>query len=291
VATLLVGSHSHGQGHETTYRQLAAEFLGLAPADVRVVCGDTSRTMMAGGAAFKVAAAKIVEQGRRIAAHALEAPAEDVRFDDGRSVIVGTDRAISLRDVARMSFVPWSLSADIETGLHAAGSSSAGGISFPNGCHVCEVEIDPQTGEVRILSYLVVEDVGTVVNPLLLKGQVQGGVVQGLGQALMEQVVYDAQSGQLLTGSFMDYAMPRADVLPGIEVLSHPVPTSANPLGAKGAGEAGTVGALAAAMNAIGDALWAGGVAHFDMPATPCRVWEALVSARRDACAADRIAG
>ncbi|NDZ17462.1 carbon monoxide dehydrogenase [Variovorax sp. WS11] len=290
TATIFVGTHSHGQGHETAYRQFAAEYLGMPFDAVRVVCGDTqlvshgrgsfgSRTMMAGGSAFKSAAGRIIEKSKTIAAHVMEAAVEDIVYEKGRFAVRGTDKAMSLADVARTAFNPWALPDVMDTGLHATAANSHGGITFPNGCHVCEVEIDPQTGCVELLDYHVGEDVGTVVNPLLLKGQIVGGVVQGIGQALMEQIVYSADNGQLITGSFMDYAMPRAADLCDIQSFSRPVPTKANPLGVKGAGEAGAVGALPAVMNAVGNALWAAGVRHIDMPATPARVWAALQQA------------
>jgi carbon-monoxide dehydrogenase large subunit len=289
-ASVLAGSHSHGQGHETAFRQMAVEFLGLDFEQVRVVYGDTdrvahgrgsfgSRTMMAAGSAFKAAAAIIVEKGAAIAAHLLEADARDVAFDAGIFRVKGTDKALTMVDVARAAFNPWGLPDHLDVGLSASVANSQGGITFPNGCHVCEVEIDPQTGVVEIVGYQVVEDVGNVVNPLLLKGQIQGGVVQGIGQALMERIVYAEDNGQLLTGSFMDYAMPRASDVGPIHTHSHPVPTRVNPLGVKGAGEAGAVGALPAVMNAVGHALASVGVAHFDMPASPCRVWEAIQQA------------
>jgi carbon-monoxide dehydrogenase large subunit len=290
MATILVGTHSHGQGHETAYRQFAAEYLNLPFDAVRVVCGDTqlvrhgrgsfgSRTMMAGGSAFASAAGRIIEKGKAIAAHALEAAVEDMEYHKGRFAVRGTDKAMSLTEVAKTAFNPWALPDGIDTGLHATASNSQGGTTFPNGCHVCEVEIDPQTGCVDLMGYHVGEDVGTVVNPLLLKGQIVGGVVQGIGQALMEQIVYSPDNGQLITGSFMDYAMPRAADLCDIQSFSRPVPTRINPLGVKGAGEAGAVGALPAVMNAVGNALWAAGVWHIDMPATPGRVWAALQQA------------
>ncbi len=291
-ATVLAGSHSHGQGHETAFRQLAAQYLGLAFDAVHVVCGDTdrvshgrgsfgSRTMMAAGSAFKAAAARIVDKGSAIAAHLLESHVDDIVFDAGRFSVKGTDRSLSLAEVARAAFNPWGLPDSIDVGLSASAANSHGGITFPNGCHVCEVEVDPDTGVVEIVSYHVGEDVGTVINPLLLKGQIQGGVVQGIGQALMERIVYADDNGQLLTGSFMDYAMPRAADVGPIHTFSRPVPTAVNPLGVKGAGEAGAVGALPAVMNAVGHALWSRGVRHMDMPATPCRVWEALQAGRR----------
>lgn len=291
-ATVFVGSHSHGQGHETTYRQFAAEYLDMPLDSVRVVFGDTqlvshgrgsfgSRTMMAGGSAFKAAASRIVDKGKAIAAHMMETSADDIEFAKGRFTVRGTDKAMTLEDVARTAFNPWALPDAIDTGLQATAANSHGGITFPNGCHVCELEIDPQTGVVELMSYHVGEDVGTVVNPLLLKGQIVGGVVQGMGQALMEQIIYSADNGQLLTGSFMDYAMPRAGDVCDIQTFSHPVPTKANPLGVKGAGEAGAVGALPAVMNAVANALWPLGVKHIDMPATPNRVWHAIQDAHQ----------
>lgn len=268
-ATLAVGTKSQGQGHETLYRQIAASRLGLAPEDLAIVEGDTdrvpkgngtfgSRSAAVGGTALWLAADKVIESGRRIAAGRLEAAEADIAFAGGRFTVAGTDRGLPLGDVV--------------AGLAEQAEFSPSAETFPNGTHVCEVEVDPDTGTIHLLNYVVVDDVGTEINPLTLHGQVVGGIVQGLGQILMEQVVYDAE-GQLLTGSFMDYAMPRASDICGIAVGHNPVPTRLNPLGAKGAGEAGTVGALAAAMNAIVDAL---GTADIDMPATPERVWRAL---------------
>jgi len=193
---------------------------------------------------------------------------------------VGTDRAVVLKDVARAAFQPNQLPPGLEPGLYETGTFSPKQATWPNGCHVCEVEIDPDTGAVEIVSYVIVDDVGTVINPVTLKGQIHGGVAQGVGQALMEQVVYDRESGQLLTASFMDYAMPRGDTLPDMHIESNPVPTKLNPMGAKGAGEAGTVGALPVVMNAVVDALASVGVRQLDMPATADRVWRAIQNAR-----------
>jgi carbon-monoxide dehydrogenase large subunit len=286
-ATLLVGTKSQGQGHETMYRQIAASRLGLAPADLRVLEGDTdavfyglgsfgSRSAASGGTALWLAADKVIAKGRRLAAHLLEAAEADIAFAEGRFAVAGTDRGLSLREVARASFAHASLPAGMEPGLFERASFSPAQETFPNGTHVCEVEVDPQTGAVELLRYAVVDDVGNELNPLTLEGQIAGGIVQGLGQILMERIVFDAE-GQLLTGSFMDYAMPRAGDLCGFEVGHNIVPTKLNPLGVKGAGEAGTVGALAAAMNAIVDAL---GTEALDMPATPERVWRALQGRR-----------
>jgi len=193
---------------------------------------------------------------------------------------VGTDRAVPLKEVARAAFQPASLPKGVEPGLYETGTFSPPSDTWPNGCHVCEVEIDPETGAVALVAYVIADDVGTVINPLTLKGQIHGGVAQGVGQAMMEQIIYDPESGQLLTGSFMDYAIPRADSLPEVVVESHPVPTKLNPLGAKGAGEAGTVGALPVVMNAVLDALAPLGVRQLDMPASPARVWSAIQEAR-----------
>ena len=293
-ATLLMGTKSQGQGHETAFKQVLHERLGLDPQAVRYVDGDTdqvafgtgtfgSRSVAIGGSAVWVAADKVVAKGRRIAAHLLEAAEADIVFAEGRFRVTGTDRGVTLPDVARAAFQPAQLPAGVEPGLYETGTFVPRHDTWPNGCHVCEVEVDPDTGTVEVVAYAVVDDVGTVVNPLTLEGQIQGGVAQGAGQALMEEVVYDRESGQLLTASFMDYAMPRADTLPDLVIGSNPVPTAANLLGAKGAGEAGTVGALPAVMNAVMDALAPLGVRHLDMPATPERVWQAIREARAPA--------
>jgi aerobic carbon-monoxide dehydrogenase large subunit len=292
TATLFMGSKNQGQGHETVFRQIACDRLGLAPEDFRYVDGDTakvprgmgsfgSRTMVLGGSALWVAADKIIAKGKRIAAHLLEANEADLSFASGRYSIAGTDRGIRLKEVARAAFATGKLPQGIEPGLDEEGTYIPTQETFPNGCHVCEVEIDPDTGTIELVGYWVVDDVGTEVNPLTLKGQIIGGVVQGVGQILMEKIAYDPESGQLLTASFMDYAMPRADDLCNISVGSHPVPTKLNPLGVKGAGEAGTVGAMPVVMNAIIDALAPLGVRDLDMPATPERVWRAIREARK----------
>ncbi|WP_270938083.1 xanthine dehydrogenase family protein molybdopterin-binding subunit [Falsiroseomonas oryzae] len=284
-ATLLLGTHNHGQGHETAFRQVLAERLGIAPDRLRIVAGDTdlvphgrgtfgSRSLVAGGAATVAAIARVVERGKRIAAHLLEAAPADIEFTPGRFAVAGTDRAVTLDQVARAAHTPGARRPGEDAGLAAQAAVTPGSETFPNGCHICEVEVDPETGAVRLDRYTVVDDVGTVVNPLLLKGQIQGGVAQGAGQALMEEIRYD-EAGQMLTASFMDYAMPRAADLPFVQVLSNPQPTAGNPLGAKGAGEAGTVGALPVVISAVCDAI---GVPHLDMPATPERVWRALAA-------------
>ncbi len=292
--TLAMGTHSHGQGHETAFRQIASELLGLEFDQISITYGDTdvvphgkgtfgSRSISVGGVALQRAAEKIIDKAQKIAAHLLETAEADLRFDDGQFVVEGTDRTISLVEVAKAAYLPARMPADLEIGLAESAIVLPPGPTYPNGCHVCEVEIDRDTGVVEIVNYVVVDDVGRMLNPLLVKGQVHGGIVQGAGQALMEQVVYDDASGQLLTGSFMDYTMPRADDFPSFDVLSHEVPSANNPFGFKGAGEAGTVGALPAVMNAVCDALRPLGIRHFDMPATAQRIWQAI----REAEAAD----
>jgi carbon-monoxide dehydrogenase large subunit len=291
VVTILMGTKNQGQGHETTFKQILHERLGLDPASVRFVDGDTdqvgfgmgsmgSRSTVIGGTALWMAADKIIAKGRKIAAKLLEAADGDVTFADGRFTVVGTDRAVGLAEVARAAFQPSQLPAGVEPGLYETGTFAPSSDTWPNGCHVCEVEIDPETGAVELARYAIVDDVGTVINPLTLKGQIHGGIAQGVGQALMEQVVYEPDSGQLLTGSLMDYALPRAADFCDIVIESNPVPTRLTPLGAKGAGEAGTVGALPAAFNAVMDALAPVHVRELDMPASPARVWQAIRSAR-----------
>jgi carbon-monoxide dehydrogenase large subunit len=291
TAMVLMGTKNQGQGHETIFRQIVHERLGLDPADVHYVDGDTdrvafgmgsmgSRSTVIGGSALWRAADKVIVKGKKIAAHLLEAAAEDVEFADGRFVVAGTDRAVAIKEVAKAAFLPAKLPHDLEGGLFETATFNPEQDTYPNGCHVCEIEVDPETGVVQVVDYAVVDDVGTVINPMGLKGQIHGGIAQGLGQALMEQVVYDPDSGQLLTGSFMDYCMPRADTTCSIKVESRPVPTRLNPLGAKGAGEAGTVGALPAVVNAVLDALAPLGVREIEMPLTGERVWQAIRRAK-----------
>jgi carbon-monoxide dehydrogenase large subunit len=239
-----------------------------------------SRSTVIGGTALWIAADKVIAKGKKIAAQLMEAGEPDIVFEAGRFTVAGTDRSVTIKEVAKAAFDFRKLPPGLEPGLYESGTFSPSTHTFPNGCHVCEVEVDPETGKVDLARYAVVDDVGTVVNPLTLKGQIHGGVVQGLGQVLMERVEYDPESGQLLTGSFMDYCMPRADDVCAIEVGNNPVPTKLNPIGAKGAGEAGTVGALPAVMNAILDALAPLGVKSLDMPATGDRVWRAIQTAR-----------
>jgi carbon-monoxide dehydrogenase large subunit len=289
--SLFAGSTSMGQGNETAFAQIVSEGLGIGPERIHVLAGDTdalgagrgnggSGALSVGGSAVLRAVGKAVERGRRIAAHLLEASFDDVVFREGRFHVAGTDRGLPLASVARAAYQPRQLPAGMEPGWSDTAAFTPPAVTFPNGCHVCEVEVDPETGVVRIVRYTVVDDVGRMVNPLLVKGQIHGGVVQGVGQGLFEDLVYDKATGQLLTGSFMDYTMPRADDVPFFEVGSHEVPTQVNPLGAKGVGEAGTVGALPALLNAVNDALAPFGVRHLDMPVTPERVWRAIRDGR-----------
>lgn len=291
TAIMLMGTKTHGQGHETSFKQILHERLGIAPSDVQFIDGDTdrvafgmgsngSRSMVTGGAALTLAADKIIAKGKRIAAHLLEAAEADIEFADARFYVAGTDRALTLKQVATAAFQPARLPSGTEPGLYENATYSPKQDTFPNGCHVAEVEVDPETGTADLKSYLVVDDVGTVINPLTLGGQIHGGVAQGVGQVLGEQVVYDRASGQVMTASFMDYIMPRADMMCGIKIVSNPVPTAGNPLGAKGAGEAGCVGALPAVMLAVMNALVPLGVRELDMPATSERVWRAIQQAR-----------
>ena len=289
--TVAMGTHSHGQGHETAFRQIASELLGLDFDQISIAYGDTdvvhhgkgtfgSRSISVGGVALQRAAEKIIDKAQRIAAHLLETAEADIRFDDGHFVVEGTDRSITLTDVAKAAYSAARLPTGMEIGLAENAIVLPPGPTYPNGCHVCEVEIDRDTGVVEIVNYVVVDDCGRMLNPMMVKGQVHGGIAQGAGQALMEEVVYDEDSGQLLTGSFMDYTMPRADNFPSFEVVGHEVPSANNPFGFKGAGEAGTVGALPAVMNAVCDALRPLGIRHFDMPATSQRIWQAIEDAQ-----------
>ncbi len=235
-----------------------------------------SRSMSAGGGAVLLAAQKIIERGKLIAGHLLEADPGDIEFEDGVFRVAGTDKLLRIEDVAKISYIPGKLPKGHEIGLSAQAMLAQQDATFPNGTHICEVEVDPETGATEVVRYFVVDDVGTVINPLLVKGQIHGGVAQGLSQILFERVEYDPASGQMITGSFTDYAMPRADDMPAVEVTTNPSPTSVNTLGAKGAGEAGTVGALPAVMNAIIDALSPYNVTDLPMPATAEKIWEAI---------------
>ncbi len=291
--TIITGTLDYGQGHATPFAQVLSERLGIPFERIRLVQGDSdqlvygggtggSRSMMHSGAAIVEASAKVVEQGKAIASHVLEASAADIEFVQGRFVIAGTDRAIGIMELAEKLRGGLQLPEGVPQSLDVSHVSPGVPSSFPNGCHIAEVEIDEATGAVELVNYMSVNDFGTVINPLLVEGQVHGGVVQGMGQALLERTVYDAE-GQLLTGSFMDYAMPRAHHAPNITVEHHPVPAKTNPLGVKGCGEAGCAGGLASVMNAVVDALSVHGIRHLDMPATPERVWKAIQEAKAGA--------
>jgi aerobic carbon-monoxide dehydrogenase large subunit len=283
-ATLLIGSQSTGQGHATAYAQLVAEHLGLPPERVNMVQGDTDRiasglgtggssSIPCGGASLAGAAKKLAENIKALAGEALEAGANDLEIVNGTVRVIGTDRMISFAALAQRP--------DVGNRLTATDAFTPPQATYPNGTHIAEVEIDPATGETRIVNYVVVDDFGATLNPLLLAGQVHGGTAQGIGQALMEHAVYDPASGQLMTASLMDYAVPRADEVPAIAFETRNVPCTHNPLGVKGAGEAGAIGSCPAVMNAIVDALWrAQRISHVDMPATPERVWGVIESAR-----------
>ncbi|MSO66131.1 MAG: xanthine dehydrogenase family protein molybdopterin-binding subunit [Alphaproteobacteria bacterium] len=288
--TVLVGALAQGQGHETTFAQVAAERLGVAFDLVTVVEGDSDRLPTGGGTggsksgysaggAVAESAQKIIAKGTKIAAHLLEAADADIEFREGYFTIAGTDRRLSLAEVARAASDPEKLPPGVGPGL-VEDAAFTPGATFPNGCHVCEVEIDPDTGGVHIDRYSVVDDFGNVLNPMIVHGQVHGGIAQGVGQALCEETVYDRESGQLVTGSFMDYCMPRADILPSIQIETNVIPCKTNPLGMKGAGESGTTGATGAVINAVLDALAPLGVTHIEMPASPQRVWQAIQAAK-----------
>jgi len=277
--TLYAPTHNHGQGHETTFAQLLSRELGLPLESFRLrtagpeffIAGNAtggSRSLLAVGSVVMLAGQEMVKKGLALAAEKLEAAAADIEFVQGEYRIKGTDRRISLRDLSRQG------------NLDIAYQNKFGA-TFPNGCHIAEVEVEPETGDTQIVSYIACDDAGNIINHQIVEGQVQGGLTQGAGQVFSELAVYDPESGQLLTGSFMDYAMPRAGLVGGIKLIEHPVPTRLNPLGAKGVGEAGVTGSMPALMNAVADALLQAGVKQFEMPATPARVWHALQQARR----------
>ncbi|MEA2980981.1 MAG: aerobic carbon-monoxide dehydrogenase large subunit [Alphaproteobacteria bacterium] len=288
--TIRTGTLDYGQGHASPFAQVLSEKLGVPFEKVRLIQGDSdeliagggtggSRSMMNSGQAIVEAAAKVVEQGKQIASHALEASAGDIEFKDGKFVVAGTDRAIDIMELAQKVRAGMRLPPEGPQSLDVKHVSEGAPAAYPNGCHVCEVEIDPDTGNTEIVRYTAVNDFGTIINPMLTDGQTHGGVVQGIGQTLLERVVYDEQ-GQLLSGSYMDYAMPRAHHTPNFDVLSHPVPAKTNPLGVKGCGEAGCAGSMTSIMNAVVDALSDYGITHIDMPASPSRVWQAIQDAR-----------
>jgi carbon-monoxide dehydrogenase large subunit len=287
VVEVVIGTGSQGQGHETSFPQLVSEWLGVPHNSVVLVTGDTDRVKWGGGAhsgralrlgsiVMRNASTEIVEKAMRIASHVLEADPSDIVFTDGQFTVVGTDRAIGIFAVAAAALGRNDLPEDLAGPLGAVSDETIKDASFPYGCHVCEVEVDPETGTVEIVAYTAVDDVGRAVNPMIVHGQVHGGIAQGVGQALWEQVVYDRMSGQMLTGSFMDYAMPRAAGLPSYVTELSEVPSTTHPLGIRPAGEGGTTPALGVVVNAVVDALAEFGVTHVEMPATPERVWRAI---------------
>ena len=286
--TVFTGSHSHGQGHETTFAQVVAARLGIPVENVDVVHGDTgrvpfgmgtygSRSISVGGAAIMKALDKIETKAKKIAAHLMEASDADIEFVNGEFTIKGTDKKVTFGQVALTAYVPHNYPLDkLEPGLNETAFYDPTNFTFPAGTYICEVEIDPATGVTRVDKFTAVDDFGTIINPMIVEGQVHGGLVQGIGQALMENCVYDEETGQLLTGSFMDYTMPRADDFPQFQLGHVCTPCSHNPLGTKGCGEAGAIGSPPAVINAVLDALRDLGVREFDMPASPARVWEAI---------------
>ncbi len=288
--SVFTGSHSHGQGHETTFAQVVADKLGLSSEQVEIVHGDTdrvpfgmgtygSRSLAVGGTAIVNALDKIVEKGRKIAAHMLEAAEADIVFENGAFQVKGTDSQKTFGEVALAAYVPHHFPLEeLEPGLEETAFYDPKNFTFPAGTYICEVEVEPRTGETRIVSFVAADDFGNVVNPMIVEGQVHGGLAQGIGQAMLEHALYD-ENGQLVTGSLMDYTMPRADDVPSFRVTTTNTPCTHNPLGVKGCGEAGAIGAPPAVINAICDALRDHGVAHIDMPATPERVWRAIMNA------------
>ncbi len=290
--TVFTGSHSHGQGHETTFAQVVASRLGMDPSQVDIVHGDTgrvpfgmgtygSRSISVGGAAIMRALDKIEAKAKKIAAHLMEASDADVEFANGEFTVKGTDKKVTFGQVALTAYVPHNYPLDkLEPGLNETAFYDPVNFTFPGGTYICEVEVQPETGVVRIDRFTAVDDFGTIINPMIVEGQVHGGLAQGIGQALLENCVYDKETGQLLTGSFMDYAMPRADDLPQFKLDHVCTPCTHNPLGTKGCGEAGAIGSPPAVINAVLDALRDFGIHDFDMPATPHRVWQAIQAAR-----------
>ncbi|HYA04439.1 MAG TPA: xanthine dehydrogenase family protein molybdopterin-binding subunit [Xanthobacteraceae bacterium] len=298
TVTLTTGTLDFGMGHATTFAQVLSERLGIPFDKISLIQGDSDRLIVGGGSggsksimhsgtAIVEGAAKVVEKGKQLASYVLEAAVSDIAFENGKFVIVGTDRSISLMELAQKLHGGLNLPPEAPQSLDLTHiSDGPGAATYPNGCHIAEVEVDPQTGLVEVVKYSCVNDLGTVVNPMIVEGQMHGGVVQGIGQALMEKAVYD--DGQLLTGSFMDYAMPRAADVPAFALADHPVPTKTNPLGVKGCGEAGCAGGLPSTMNAVIDALADYGIRHVDMPLTPFRIWQALQDANARSTASRR---
>ncbi|HLI11921.1 MAG TPA: xanthine dehydrogenase family protein molybdopterin-binding subunit [Alphaproteobacteria bacterium] len=288
--TVYTGSHAHGQGHETTFAQLVASTLGVPIDNVDIVHGDTdkipygmgtygSRSLAVGGTAIYKAMEKIIAKGKKIAAHLMEAPEADIEFSNGEFRVAGTDKKKTLTEISLAAYVPHNYPQGLEPGLEEQAFYDPLNFTYPAGAYICEVEVDPDTGQVEVASFVAADDFGRVVNPMIVEGQVHGGLAQGIGQALLEGCVYDAD-GQLLTGSYLDYCMPRADNLPSFSVDTAVTPCTHNPLGVKGCGEAGAIGAPACIMSGILDALRPLGITSLDMPATPQRIWQAIQNAK-----------
>jgi carbon-monoxide dehydrogenase large subunit len=289
--TVLIGTHNHGQGHETTFAQIVSERLGVPFENIDIVFGDTdkvqfgmgtygSRSLVVGGSALNKASDKVILKGRKIAAHQFEASLEDIVFEKGTFSVTGTDKKKSFNEIAGAAYVPFDFPLEtLEPGLEEQAYYDPVNFTYPGGAHFCEVEIDPDTGTVSLERYTAVDDVGTIINPMIVEGQLQGGIVQGVGQALFEHGVYD-DTGQLLSGSFMDYCMPRADNLPQIVVEPLSTACAHTPMGVKGCGECGTIGSPAAVISAVVDALRPLGVTHVDMPAAPNRIWNIIRNSR-----------
>jgi carbon-monoxide dehydrogenase large subunit len=291
--SVMVGAHSHGQGHETVFPQIVGEMLGIDPASIDIVHGDTSkipfgmgtygsRSLAVCGSAMVRATEKIIAKAKKIAAHMLEASADDVDFKDGQFTVKGTDKSVSFGEVALKAYIPHNFPLeDIEPGLEETAFYDPANFTYPSGAYACEVEVDPDTGKVRVDRFVAVDDFGNIMNPMIVTGQVHGGLGQGIGQALLEGARYD-DDGQLLSASYMDYTMPRADDLPFYTVdHANGTPCTHNPLGVKGCGEAGAIGSPPTIVNAVIDALQSAGknVTHIDMPLTPLRVWDAMQNA------------
>jgi carbon-monoxide dehydrogenase large subunit len=289
--TVYTGSHSHGQGHETTFAQLVAAQLGVPIDQVDIVHGDTakipfgmgtygSRSLAVGGTAMVKAMDKIIAKGKKIAAHLMEASVDDIEFKDNKFTVAGTDKVKTLTDISLAAYVPHNYPIEeLEPGLDETSFYDPKNFTFPGGCHIAEVEIDPDTGAISVQNFVAVDDVGRVINPMIVEGQVQGGVAQGIGQALLENAVYDS-AGQLLSGSMMDYTMPRADNLPNITVGTEITLCTHNPLGVKGCGEVGAIGSPPAIINAVIDALKEYGVRHINMPASAPKIWGIIEAGR-----------
>jgi len=284
TVTVFTGSHSHGQGHETTFAQVVSAKLGIPIENIEIVHGDTgrvpfgmgtygSRSLSVGGTAIVKAVDKVIAKGKKIAAHLLEAADTDIEFENGEFTVKGTDKKVPWGSVTLTAYVPHNYPLDkLEPGLNENAFYDPTNFTYPSGTHICEVEVDPETGKTRIVAFTAVDDFGNIINPMIVSGQVHGGIAHGIGQAMLEGCRYDPESGQLLTGSYMDYAMPRADDLPSFTVDHTVTPCTHNPLGVKGCGESGAIASPPAVINAMTDAL---GVADIAMPATPERVWRA----------------